>query len=95
MIKVITIVSLASFLSLETLALSVSTPVLAQSVSQVQYGDYYAPQNAVVQQPTAQELKQAKQGDYYAPSKAIMQEPTAQELKRSRQGDYYAPEEGN
>jgi hypothetical protein len=32
-------------------------------------GDYYAPTQTIVQQPTAQELKQAQGGDFYAPTK--------------------------
>lgn len=81
----------AAFLPLQLLSLSTTTPVQAQTVSQAQEGDYYAPGNTVVQQPTPQELNQAKDGDYYTPSNTTVQQPTPQELYRARQGDYYAP----
>jgi hypothetical protein len=78
-----------------TLALSAAVPAQAQSLSQVQEGDYYAPGNTIVQQPTAAELNQAKEGDFYAPSATIVQEPTARELHKAEQGDFYAPMKGN
>jgi hypothetical protein len=78
-----------------TLALSAAVPAQAQSLSQVQEGDYYAPSHTVVQQPTAAELNQAEEGDFYAPSKTIVQEPTARELNRAEQGDFYRPMKGN
>jgi hypothetical protein len=49
------------------LAAFVPAPVFAQSTDLIKQGDYYAPSNTVVQQPTAQELNQARQGDFYAP----------------------------
>jgi hypothetical protein len=78
-----------------TLALSAAVPAQAQSLSQVQEGDYYAPSHTVVQQPTAQELNQAKEGDFYAPSETIVQQPSARELNRAEQGDFYSPMKGN
>jgi hypothetical protein len=78
-----------------TLALSAAVPAQAQSLSQVQEGDYYAPSHTVVQQPTAQELNEAKEGDFYAPSNTIVQQPTARELHRAEQGDFYWPMQGN
>jgi hypothetical protein len=81
--------------ALATLALSAAVPAQAQSLSQVQEGDYYAPSHTVVQQPTAAELNQAKEGDFYAPSTTIVQEPTARELNRAEQGDFYASMKGN
>jgi hypothetical protein len=93
--KIFTVVAFATFLSLEPVALLIATPVQAQSLSQVQEGDYYAPDHTVVQQPTPQELNQAREGDYYAPKKTIVQEPTVQDLQHARQGDYYAPQKSN
>jgi len=93
--KIFALVAFATFLSLEPCALLIATPVRAQSLSQVQEGDYYAPDHTVAQQPTPQELNRAMEGDYYAPSKTIVQEPTAQELQHARQGDYYAPQKSN
>ena len=78
-----------------TLALSAAVPAQAQSLSQVQEGDYYAPSRTVVQQPTGQELKQAEEGDFYAPGTTVVQEPTARELHKAEQGDFYWPMKGN
>lgn len=78
-----------------TLALSAAVPAQAQSLSQVQEGDYYAPSHTVVQQSTAQELNQAKEGDFYAPSTTTVQEPTARELNKAEEGDFYWPMKGN
>jgi hypothetical protein len=50
------------------LALLMTAPAAAAQLSATE-GDYYAPTNTIVQQPTAQELKQAQEGDYYAPTK--------------------------
>jgi hypothetical protein len=49
------------------LALLIATPAVAAQLPATE-GDYYAPTNTIVQQPTAQELKQAQEGDYYAPT---------------------------
>jgi hypothetical protein len=85
-------VAFAMLLPLQVFSLSTVTPAQAQAVSQPQEGDYYAPSNTVVQQPTPQQLNEAKDGDYYAPSNTVVQQPTSQELNRARQGDYYAPD---
>jgi hypothetical protein len=52
---------------LSVLALLIAAPAVAAQLP-VTEGDYYAPTNTIVQQPTAQELKQAEQGDFYAPT---------------------------
>lgn len=89
--NIITIVALAALLPLEAVALSIGTPVQAQSLSQAQEGDYYAPKSTMVQQSTSQERKEVKEGDYYNPRTTVVQEPTAQQLQRTQHGDYYAP----
>ena len=48
-------------------ALLIAAPAAAAQLP-VTDGDYYAPTNTVVQQPTTQELKQVQEGDYYAPT---------------------------
>lgn len=93
--KILTVLAFATLLSLEPVVLLIATPAQAQSSSQAQEGDYYAPDHTVAQQPTSRELNQAKEGDYYAPTKTIVQEPTAQEQQHARQGDYYAPQRSN
>ena len=52
---------------LSVLALLIAAPAVAAQLPTTG-GDYYAPTNTIVQQPTAQELKQAEQGDFYAPT---------------------------
>jgi hypothetical protein len=49
------------------LALLIAAPAAAAQLPATE-GDYYAPTNTIVQQPTAQELKEAQKGDYYAPT---------------------------
>jgi hypothetical protein len=51
------------------LALSIPAPVLAQSPNWSQQGDYYAPGNTIVQQPTPRQLYLYRHGDYYAPGR--------------------------
>ena len=60
-----TLISKLSMVSV--LALLIAAPAAAAQLSATE-GDYYAPTNTVVQQPSAQELKQVQQGDYYAPT---------------------------
>jgi len=50
---------------LSVLALLIAAPAVAAQPP-VTEGDYYAPTNTIVQQPTAQELKQAREGNFYA-----------------------------
>jgi hypothetical protein len=50
------------------LAMLIAAPAAAAQLPATA-GDYYAPTNTTVQQPTAQELKQAQEGDFYASSK--------------------------
>jgi hypothetical protein len=76
------------------LMLLVAAQAAAAEVSATE-GDYYAPSNTVVQQPTAAQTKQAEEGDFYASGKTIVQQPTAPELKQAEQGDFYAPKNGN
>jgi len=56
-----TITSKLSMVSL--LALLIAAPAAAGQLSTE--GDYYAPTNTVVQQPTAAQTKQAEEGDFY------------------------------
>ena len=58
---------LSKMLVIAGLAAFVPAPVFAQSTDLIKQGDYYAPTQTVVQQPTAQELNQAREGDFYAP----------------------------
>jgi hypothetical protein len=53
---------------LSVLALLIAAPAVAAQPPATE-GDYYAPTNTIVQQPTARELKQARQGDFYASTK--------------------------
>lgn len=76
------------------LALLIAAPAVAGQLP-VTDGDYYAPTNTVVQQPTPAQTQQAEEGDFYAPSPTIVQQPTAHELKKARQGDFYAPISGH
>lgn len=78
------------FAAVAIATLSFAMQAQAQTVAP-QEGDYYAPRNTIVQQPTPQELNGVNEGDYYAPSKTIVQPPTPSELSRARQGDYYTP----
>ena len=71
--KILTAVAFVTLVPLQILALSTATPVMAQSSSLTQEGDYYAPSTAIVQRLTPQELNQVKDGDYYAPNKTIVQ----------------------
>jgi hypothetical protein len=57
-----TITSKLSMVSV--LALLIAAPAAAAQLSAE--GDYYAPTNTVVQQPTAAQTKQAEEGDFYA-----------------------------
>jgi len=52
---------------ISVLALLIAAPAAAAQLPATE-GDYYAPTNTIVQQPTAQELKQAQEGDFYAAS---------------------------
>jgi hypothetical protein len=49
------------------LALLTAAPAAAAQRSATD-GDYYAPTNTILQQPTDQDLKQAQEGDFYAPT---------------------------
>jgi hypothetical protein len=76
------------------LAAFVPAPVFAQSTDLIKQGDYYAPNQSVVERATPQELNELKHGDYYAPSQTAVQQPTGQELNQAREGDFYAPAAG-
>jgi hypothetical protein len=76
------------------LAAFVPAPVFAQSTDLIKQGDYYAPNQSVVEHATPQELNELKHGDYYAPSQTVVQQPTGQELNQAREGDFYAPAAG-
>ncbi len=52
---------------LSVLALLIATPAVGAQLPATD-GDYYAPTNAIVQQPTAEQMEQAQEGDYYAPT---------------------------
>jgi hypothetical protein len=52
------------------LAMLIAAPAAAAQLP-ASDGDFYAPTQTVVQQPTAQELKQAQEGDFYAASKGV------------------------
>jgi hypothetical protein len=52
---------------LSLLALLIAAPAAAAQLPATE-GDYYAPINTVVQQPTEQLKAQAQEGDYYAPT---------------------------
>ena len=86
-----TITSKLSMVSV--LALLIAAPAAAAQLSAE--GDFYAPTNIVVQQPTAAQTTQAEEGDFYAPSTTIVQQPTAKELRKAEKGDFYAPTSGN
>jgi hypothetical protein len=73
------------------LALSASSPALAQQPDWSQPGDYYAPENATVPQLTRRQRYLFQHGDYYAADRTIMQRPTPRQLYLFRHGDYYAP----
>jgi hypothetical protein len=60
-----TIITKLSMVSV--LALLIAAPAAAAQLP-VTDGDYYAPTNTIVQQPTTPELKQEQEGDYYAPT---------------------------
>jgi hypothetical protein len=75
-------------------ALSMSTPVLAEQPDWSQPGDYYAPGQTTVQPATPRQLRHFQEGDYYAPGKTTVEQPSPQELNQFRDGDYYAPEKG-
>jgi len=55
---------------LSVLALLIAAPAVAAELPATA-GDYYAPTNTVVQQPTAAQLKQAQEGDFYASTKGV------------------------
>jgi hypothetical protein len=76
------------------LAAFVPAPVFAQSTDLIKQGDYYAPNQSVVEHATPQELNELKHGDYYAPSQTVVQQRTGQELNQTREGDFYAPAAG-
>ncbi len=73
------------------IALSVSTPALAQRPDWSQPGDYYRPGNTIVQQPTPRQQYLSRHGDYYAPGRRIVRQPTPRQLYLFQHGDYYAP----
>jgi hypothetical protein len=52
---------------LSVLALLIAAPAVAAQLPATE-GDYYAPINTVVQQPTAEQKAQAQEGDFYAPT---------------------------
>ena len=60
-----TITSKLSMVSV--LALLIAAPAAAAQLPTTG-GDFYAPTNTVVQQPTAAQTKQAEVGDYYGPT---------------------------
>jgi hypothetical protein len=73
------------------LALSASTPALAQQPEWSQPGDYYSPSYTYQQQPTPRQQYFFQQGDYYAPGPTVQQQPTPRQQYLFRHGDYYAP----
>jgi hypothetical protein len=50
---------------LSVVALLIAAPAVAAQLPATE-GDYYAPTNTIVQQPTAEQTKQAQEGDFYA-----------------------------
>jgi hypothetical protein len=81
--NIATKLSLASFL-----ALSVATPVQAQSPKQ---GDYYAPTQTPSQQASPSQQQQTKEGDYYKPSQTTPQQSSPAQQQQTKEGDYYKP----
>jgi hypothetical protein len=82
--------NIATKLSLASiLALSIATPLQAQSPKQ---GDYYPPGQTIPQQVSPGQEQQIRQGDYYRPGQTTPQTVSPGQEQQIKQGDYYKPD---
>lgn len=59
--------------------------------NQTKQGDYYAPTQTQVQNPSQAKIQKDKEGDYYAPVQTQVQSPSTEQIQKDKEGDYYAP----